>query len=75
MWNILAINKTTKNTLICENFVENKVKALQDWSEQGMRSCIYKAVKVRNFANGKVSKMKRDGHLFKTNNEPFVKSI
>ena len=75
MYNILAINKTTKNTLICENFVEDKVKSLKEWTESGMKSCIYKAVKIHNWQSSKIQKLKRDGHLRKTNNEPFVKHI
>ena len=39
-----------------------------------MSNCIYKAVRIRDFANGKISKLKRDGHLHKTNNEPFIKT-
>lgn len=74
MYNILAINKITKNTLICENFAEDKVKALSEWAEQGMKSCIYKAVKVHNWQSSKIQKLKRDGHLRKTNNEPFIKT-
>ena len=74
MWNILAINKTTKNTLICENFVEDKVKALSEWAESGMKSCIYKAVKIHNWNSSKIDKIKRDGHLRKTNCEPLIKT-
>ena len=74
MYNILAINKITKNTLICENFVEDKVKALKEWAEQGMKSCIYKAVKIHNWNSSKIDKIKRDGHLRKTNCEPLIKT-
>lgn len=74
MYNILAINKITKNTLICENFVEDKAKSLKEWTEQGMKSCIYKAVKIHNWKSSKIDKIKRDGHLFKTNCEPLIKT-
>lgn len=75
MYNILAINKTTGNTLICENFVEDKVKALKEWAVEGMSNCIYKAVKIHNWKSSKIDKIKRDGHLIKINNEPFIKHI
>ena len=72
MYNILAINKTTGKTLICENFVENKKESLNYWLLNGMENCIYKAIKIHNWTNTKISKIKRDGHLHKTNNEPIV---
>lgn len=69
MYNILAINKTTKNTLICENFVEDKDKksSLQWWKDNGMSSvnyiCKRAMLMAENFPSNKVAKLKRDSKI------------
>lgn len=63
MYNIIAINKSSKKELICENFVEkkNKESVLQYWKTQGMSNCTYKAMKTFDqFSHNIVNKEKRD---------------